>query len=350
MIAKLLAVQGVNADWINTGALRVLDADGKETLYINADTGEVRATPTLFSLSGKSVGDIANAAVEDFVNKVYRKDLEKLQNQIDGKVEEYYYAYEPTLDNLPASEWKTEEDKKAHEGDKFFDKSTGHAYRFFRNDKTGEYEWTLIQDADAIEALNKAAHAQETADGKRRVFITTPQPPYDPGDLWVQGSTGDIMVCKTGKEEGVYKSDDWVKSNKYTDDKKAEEALEAIEKLKTLNVVLNNEHQTVSTDADGNYKNFPEVANLYSREISWNHRILESIHQNLYSHRIKCRQRIRRHHNILLWPQRYQTVYDRQAESRSSRSSGNGSGGRCYINRVSDRQLRNSQTNRIMVN
>lgn len=264
MIAKLLAVQGVNADWINTGALRVLDADGKETLYINADTGEVRATPTLFSLSGKSVGDIANAAVEDFVNKVYRKDLEKLQNQIDGKVEEYYYAYEPTLDNLPASEWKTEEDKKAHEGDKFFDKSTGHAYRFFRNDKTGEYEWTLIQDADAIEALNKAAHAQETADGKRRVFITTPQPPYDPGDLWVQGSTGDIMVCKTGKEEGVYKSDDWVKSNKYTDDKKAEEALEAIEKLKTLNVVLNNEHQTVSTDADGNYKNFPEVATTVS--------------------------------------------------------------------------------------
>lgn len=264
MIAKLLAVQGVNADWINTGALRVLDADGKETLYINADTGEVRVTPTLFSLSGKSVGDIANAAVEDFVNKVYRKDLEKLQNQIDGKVEEYYYAYEPTLDNLPASEWKTEEDKKAHEGDKFFDKSTGHAYRFFRNDKTGEYEWTLIQDADAVEALNKAAHAQETADGKRRVFITTPQPPYDPGDLWVQGSTGDIMVCKNGKEEGAYKSDDWVKSSKYTDDTKAEEALEAIEKLKTLSVVLNNEYQTVSTDADGNYKNFPEVATTVS--------------------------------------------------------------------------------------
>lgn len=264
MIAKLLAVQGVNAGWVNTGALRVLDADGKETLYINADTGEVRVTPTLFSLSGKSVGDIANAAVEDFVNKVYRKDLEKLQNQIDGKVEEYYYAYEPTLDNLPASEWKTEEDKKAHEGDKFFDKSTGHAYRFFRNDKTGEYEWTLIQDADVIEALNKAAHAQETADGKRRVFITTPQPPYDPGDLWVQGSTGDIMVCKIGKEEGAYKSDDWVKSSKYTDDTKAEQALEAIEKLKTLNVVLNNEHQTVSTDADGNYKNFPEVATTVS--------------------------------------------------------------------------------------
>lgn len=265
MIAKLLKAQGISADWINTGALRVLNKDGKEVLYINAETGEVRATPTLFTLSGKSVADIASDAVKNFVNTVYKEDLEKLQDQIDGKVEEYYYAYEPTLDNLPASEWTTDEDKKAHEGDKFFDKSTGHAYRFFKNDETGEYEWTLIQDADVIEALNKASRAQETADGKRRTFLTTPQPPYDPGDLWVQGSTGDIMVCKRGREKGTaYQSDDWEKSSKYTDDTKANEALEAIEGLKTLNVVLSNENQTISTDADGNCKNFPEVATTVS--------------------------------------------------------------------------------------
>lgn len=265
MIAKLLAVQGVNADWINTGVLRVLDADGKETLYINADTGEVRATPTLFSLSGKSVGDIANAAVEDFVNKVYRKDLEKLQDQIDGKVEEYYHAYEPTLDNLPASEWKTDEEKKVHEGDRFFDKSTGHAYRFFKNDETGEYEWVQIQDADVVEALNKAAQAQKTAEGKRRTFLTTPQPPYDPGDVWMQGADGDIMVCIKSREKGTaYNSDDWVKSSKYTDDTKADQALKAIDKLKTLSVVLSNENQMISADADGNCENFPETATTVS--------------------------------------------------------------------------------------
>lgn len=265
MIAKILNAIGINADWINTGSLKVVDADGKETIYINADTGEVRISPTSFSLSGKSVSDIADDAIKNFVNTVYKEDLEKLQDQIDGKVEEYYFSYEPTLDNLPASEWKTDEEKKAHEGDRFFDKSTGHAYRFFKNDETGEYEWTLIQDADVIEALKKASQAQETADGKRRVFIATPTPPYDPGDLWVQGSAGDIMVCKTARQKGdVYKSDDWQKSNKYTDDTKANEALEAIEKLKTLSVVLNNEYQTVSTDADGNYKNFPEVATTVS--------------------------------------------------------------------------------------
>lgn len=265
MIAKLLRAKGISADWINTGALRVLNTDGKEVLYINAETGEVRATPTLFSLSGKSVADIASDAVDDFINTVYKEDLEKLQDQIDGKVEEYYFAYEPTLDNLPASEWKTDEEKKIHEGDRFFDKSTSHAYRFFRNDETGEYEWVQIQDADVVEALNKASKAQETADGKRRVFTATPQPPYDPGDVWMQGPAGDIMVCKRGREKGTaYQSDDWEKSSKYTDDTKANEALEAIEGLKTLNVVLSNENQTISTDADGNCKNFPEVATTVS--------------------------------------------------------------------------------------
>ncbi len=265
MIAKLLKAQGISADWINTGALRVLNKDGKEVLYINAETGEVRATPTLFTLSGKSVADIASDAVKNFIDTVYKEDLEKLQDQIDGKVEEYYFAYEPTLDNLPASEWKTDEEKKVHEGDRFFDKSTGHAYRFLKNDETGEYEWVQIQDADVVEALNKASKAQETADGKRRVFTATPQPPYDPGDVWMQGPAGDIMVCKKGREKGTaYQSDDWEKSSKYTDDTKANEALEAIEGLKTLNVVLSNENQTISTDADGNCKNFPEVATTVS--------------------------------------------------------------------------------------
>lgn len=264
VIARILAAEGINADWIKTGALRVVNTDGEETLYINADTGEVRASPTLFSLSGKSVADIASDAVKNFVDMVYKEDLEKLQNQIDGKVEEYYYAYKPTLDNLPASEWKTDEEKKAHEGDRFLDKSTGQSYRFSKNDKTGEYEWTLIQDADVAEALRKASLAKTTADGKRRVFITTPQPPYDPGDVWMQGPEGDIMVCKIGREEGTYDSADWEKSSKYTDDTKANEAINEIEKLKTLNVALSNEYQTVSTDADGNYKNFPEVATTVS--------------------------------------------------------------------------------------
>jgi phage-related protein len=45
------------------------------------------------------------------------------------------------------------------------------------------YSWIEIPDSAAAIALSAAQDAQATADGKRRVFITTPTVPYDIGDL-----------------------------------------------------------------------------------------------------------------------------------------------------------------------
>ena len=89
------------------------------------------------------------------------------------------------------------------------------------------YSWVDISDSAVIEALAKATQAYDLADGKRRIFITQPIPPYDAGDLWVQGSTGDVLVCtypngRTSSE--VYVASDWTKASKYTDDTRANEA------------------------------------------------------------------------------------------------------------------------------
>ena len=63
------------------------------------------------------------------------------------------------------------------------------------------------------------ANAQGTADSKRRVFYNTPTVPYDAGDLWVQGSGGDILRCAQAKTStGSYNRNDWVLASKYTDD------------------------------------------------------------------------------------------------------------------------------------
>ncbi len=54
---------------------------------------------------------------------------------------------------------------------------------------------------------------------KRRTFTSTPAPPYDVGDLWTEGSTGDIKRCKTAKAAGgSYSAADWELASKYTDD------------------------------------------------------------------------------------------------------------------------------------
>lgn len=62
-IANILNAIGVNAGWINTGVLRVTDAQGKEVLYVDVDAGVVRITPEMFALSsGETIHDIVNAA------------------------------------------------------------------------------------------------------------------------------------------------------------------------------------------------------------------------------------------------------------------------------------------------
>jgi hypothetical protein len=78
--------------------------------------------------------------------------------------------------------------------------------------------WSTIEDQKAIDAYTNAARAQDTADGKRRVFVTTPTTPYDVGDLWSGGSSGDLKRCKTQRLTGAYQAGDWELASKYTDD------------------------------------------------------------------------------------------------------------------------------------
>lgn len=229
VIAKIMSTIGINFDWGVGGTLIIEDEDGNQTAYIDADTGTVRLSVEFLSIAGKTVEEIANQQVNDFVDAVYTPGITNLQAQIDGQIETYYYDYEPTLTNEPASEWTTETERQKHEGDLFYWKSKGYAYRFFKDGNT--WKWQMVQDTDITAALEQAAQAQDTADQKRRVFVSTPVPPYDVGDLWTQGANGDIMRCQTSRQSGAYNSNDWVKASKYTDNTFAQEVQEELQNL-----------------------------------------------------------------------------------------------------------------------
>lgn len=163
--------------------------------------------------------EAAQSNAEDltnFANEV-SGDLNDLQSQIDGSIQTWFYSGVPTLANQPANQWTDSTTRNNHLGDLYYDTSTGYAYRFMlQNDS---YSWGKITDSDVTKALQDAAKAQDTADNKRRVFVTTPTPPYDVGDLWVQGSGGDIKSCQTAKTSSQsYAAADWVLASKYTDD------------------------------------------------------------------------------------------------------------------------------------
>nr|DAI54738.1 MAG TPA: Putative tail protein [Caudoviricetes sp.] len=220
MIAKIMTTIGINFDWGVGGTLIIQDRNGKQTVYMDAETGEVRLSVVSLSIQGETVADIAEKKAEsslnDFTSNVYNPMISSLQKQIDGQIETFYYDYEPTLNNIPAKEWDTEEKKTAHEGDLFYWKSKGYAYRF-QKDRSA-WSWQLVQDTDITLAMQKAAEAKDTADSKRRVFTATPYPPYDVGDLWVGNDTSDLMRCQRSRQSGSYDASDWIKAVKYTDD------------------------------------------------------------------------------------------------------------------------------------
>ena len=212
----------------------------------------------------------AKGLTEEQVNNLIKNSqvITDLQNQVDGAIETWFYEGVPTLSNKPASDWKTDKDKEAHLGDLYYDNKTGKAYRFAKDGST--YKWTIITDTDIAKALSDASKAQETADGKMKVFSTQPIPPYQLGDIWVNatyptdGSTykNEVLRCQTLKAAGSpFAIADWIKASKYTDDTVANAAKAAAEKAQkaaeTAQTNITNLGKTVTTNkkAFDNYVN-----------------------------------------------------------------------------------------------
>lgn len=129
---------------------------------------------------------------------------EDLQSQIDGKVQTWYQPTDPALN------WSSEE-KQNHTGDLWFNSSATVMKTYRYNGDT----WNE-------QTVSKAVFDQ--IDGKAQVFINTPTPPYQTGDLWFNSDTSEIMTCIADRASGSYTASDWAKRNKYTDDTKATEA------------------------------------------------------------------------------------------------------------------------------
>lgn len=180
----------------------------------------------------------AKGLTEEQVNNLIKNSqvIADLQNQVDGAIETWFYEGEPTLTNAPASSWTTDKDKDTHLGDLYYDNKTGKAYRFAKDGSI--YKWTIITDTDIAKALSDASKAQETADGKMKVFSTQPTTPYQVGDIWVNatypsdGSTykNEVLRCQTNKAAGSqFVIGDWIKASRYTDDTVANAAKKAAE-------------------------------------------------------------------------------------------------------------------------
>lgn len=248
----------VNGKFIRTG--RIQSNDGNT--YFDLDTGEIGGKITFRSTAGtdEDLAEILDGTAQDIQDAqaaanaaallaqqaidnaeanvtLINQETAKLQAQIDGEVSNWFYPYSPTLANYPASEWTTNEIKDRHIGDTFTNTQTfvdnettpdaGKSWRFVKNGST--YSWTVIADSDAVLALQKAAQAQSTADGKSTTFLVQPSN-YSVGDMWVLNADrtvngtaykqGEILTAT--QDSATFVEAHWLKRVRYTDDSAVE--------------------------------------------------------------------------------------------------------------------------------
>lgn len=141
-----------------------------------------------------------DSSLTDFINNTYTTDIGNIQDQIDGKIETFRQETDPS------TAWTTADDKKKHIGDLWYDTATNETFMY------NGAGWSPVAGTVPDEVWGKI-------DSKCQIFTAQPKPPYNKGDLWFVGSSGDILTCTTARKDGEsYVETDWTKQNKYTDD------------------------------------------------------------------------------------------------------------------------------------
>lgn len=164
----------------------------------------------LSEISAKFINQATGKDIDDTINDL-QTDMDLVREQTDKEYTLWFFDYDPTLENLPASDWTTDELKTMHEQDMFYNRLTGHGYRFEKDGSS--WNWNDITDHLTLKALEDASKAQDTADGKRRVFVSQPKDSdvYDIGDMWANATysgegisyKNDSLVCITAKAKGT---------------------------------------------------------------------------------------------------------------------------------------------------
>ena len=234
----------INGRFLRTGRI---ESSGGGKCYFDLDNDEIGGVIRFVGSDGNyyDIADVQEKTDElkDYINNTLPGVLGELQAQLDGVIEQWFYDVDPAPlstapmaePNNPAKEWEdadaatgSTEEREKHLGDLYYNTSSGKVWRYVKariRPRPGAalstkyyYFWQELEDTELAQALALAQDALDAANDKAKIFVSTPYTPYYVGDLWAQGSTGDILRCKTERLNGAFNSGDWEKASKYTDD------------------------------------------------------------------------------------------------------------------------------------
>ena len=208
--------------------------------------------------------------LQDFLETMQGR-ISAVQQQSDKQLVIWFGDVVPTLTSEPANEWTDDTTKELHEHDIYYNRSYvetggGRAYSFERN-PDGSLSWHEITDADVLKSLEAAQRAQDTADGKRRMFVQKlPVPPYDKGDQWSNATyedkfRNDLLVCVRPKAAGEeFSIEDWQAAQEFTSNKFKAEMKTTADNITATVTNLKNGLVEVGFELDGEKKSFTITA------------------------------------------------------------------------------------------
>ena len=208
--------------------------------------------------------------LQDFLETMQGR-INAVQQQSDKQLVIWFGDVVPTLTSEPANEWADDTTKELHEHDIYYNRSYvetggGRAYSFERN-PDGSFAWHEITDADVLKSLEAAQRAQDTADGKRRMFVQElPVPPYDKGDQWSNATyenkyRNDLLVCVRPKATGEpFDIEDWQAAQEFTSNKFKAEMKTTADNITATVTNLKNGLIEVGFELDGEKKSFTVTA------------------------------------------------------------------------------------------
>lgn len=207
-----------------------LQGDMKRLVCSPDNVGTMKTVDSKVKVVGDQLSSFVNT---DFADTIIRyTDVGKffninIKDQIDSQIVLWLYNGAPSNSTTPTKDWSTDDAKRLHVGDIYYDCNEEKAYIW-----TDEYEWLTADDENLLKILKIVSKESDAADGSRRVFFNTPSPPYSKGDVWADYSfNGYMLVCQVSRPiSASYNRLDWVVASKYTDDTKADEALDSANK------------------------------------------------------------------------------------------------------------------------
>lgn len=249
---------------------------GKFSSSIGKIENDITTTSQQAADAQKAADEAARKAqaAQNYIDNTLREELDQLHDQADGLVERWDGDYIPSISNYPANQWTTEQEKQRHIDDTFTknsgsDEYLGNSWKWSK--VNGTWQWVLIADTALSAALLQSSEAKDIAKTKSRNFVVTPYPPYEIGDIWSQGASGDMMRCTTSRLSGSYVASDWTKASKYTDDTVAQQAVARLTAMSSDGIISKEEKSTLRNDKsqiDKEFAKYQQDATQYGVSIS----------------------------------------------------------------------------------